>query len=236
MTGSSGTTVTVVPAAELPGSLRGALHWLFDETYAQADHGYLDKSLGLLRSAAVAAADDATRQDAAGTSGREQIIGFALGETRILDLPGLPGQRVGRAGLCCVHSAYRRRGLFRTLETRVIADGMGRSGGGRLLVAGRMAHPASLKIMNGIRGALPRPGVVPTAFQQDVARAVASCFAVDDFDPLTFICRGRGRAIGYPRMDIDADAHEWKLFAGVDRDRGDSLLALSWIPDTPPGW
>jgi hypothetical protein len=236
VTGSTGMTVTVLPTAELPDSVRGALHWLFDETYAQADHGYLDKSLELLRLAAVAAADDATRRTAAGTSGRVQIIGFALGETRILDLPGLPGQRAGLAGLCCVHSAYRRRGLFRTLEARVIADGMGRPGGGRLLVAGRVAHPASLRIMNGNRGALPRPGVVPTAFQQEVARAVASCFAVDDFDPLTFACRGRGRPIGYPRIDIDADAQEQELFAGVDRDRGDSLLALSWIPDTPPGW
>jgi hypothetical protein len=235
VTASNGTTITVVPAADLPGSLRGSLHRLFDQTYAQADHGYLDKSLELLCFAAVAA-DDATRQAAAGTSGREEIIGFALGETRILDLPGLPGQRVGLAGLCCVASAYRRRGLFRTLETRVIVAGMGRPGSGRLLVAGRMAHPASVRIMNGNSGTLPRPGVVPTSFQQDVARAVASCFAVDDFDPLTFVCRGRGRPIGYPRMDIDADAQEWKLFADVDRARGDSLLALSWIPDAPPGW
>jgi hypothetical protein len=90
--------------------------------------------------------------------------------------------------------------------------------------------------MNGSRSVLPRPGVVPTPFQQEVAREVASCLAVDDFDPLTFACRGRGRPIGYPRMDVDADAQEWELFAGVDRDRGDSLLALSWIPDTPPGW
>lgn len=229
-------TVTVAPAAELPGSLRCALHRLFDQSYAQADHGYLDKSLELLGYVAVAAADDAADQAAAETSGREQITGFALGETRILDLPGLPGQPVGLAGLCCVHSAYRRRGLFRTLETRVIAAGTDRPGGGRVLVAGRMAHPASLRIMNGNPGALPHPGVVPTAFQQDAARAVASCFAVDYFDPLTFVCRGRGRPIGYPRMHIDADAQEWKLFAGVDRDRGDSLLALSWIPDTPPGW
>jgi hypothetical protein len=37
-------------------------------------------------------------------------------------------------------------------------------------------------------------------------------------------------------VDIDADAQEWKLLADVDRDRGDSLLVQSWIPDTPPGW
>jgi hypothetical protein len=203
------------------------MHRLFDETYSQADHGYLDKSIQLLRFVAIAAA---------GTGRRADIIGFALGGTRILDLPGLPGQRVGLAGLCCVDMAHRRRGLFRMLETRVIVEGTDRHRKGRLLLAGRMAHPASLRITNANPGALPRPGVVPSAFQQEVACAVASCYAVDDFDPLTFVCRGRGSPIGYPRMDIDADAQEWKLFANVDRDRGESLLALFWIPDAPPGW
>jgi hypothetical protein len=231
-----GMTVTVVAAAGLPGSLRGALHGLFDEAYSQADHGYLDKSLELLRFAAVAAAGGTAREAAAGTSRREEIIGFALGESRILDLPGLPGQRVGLAGLCCVHSAYRRRGLFRMLEAGVIAAGTDRPGSRRLLMAGRMAHPASLRVMSGNPGTLPRPGVVPSAFQQEIAREVARCYAVGDFDPLTFACRGHGRPIGYPRMDIDAGAEEWKLFASVDRDKGDSLLALSWIPDAPSGW
>ena len=120
--------------------------------------------------------------------------------------------------------------------TSVIAEGTDGHGGERLLLAGRMAHPASLRITSANPGALPRLGVVPSPFQQEVARMVASCYAVEDFDPLTFVCRGPGRPIGYPRIDIDADAQEWELFASVDRDRGESLLALSWIPDAPPGW
>ena len=49
------TAVTVFASADLPGSIRTAFHSLFDQTYAQADHGYLDKSLELLRFAAIAA-------------------------------------------------------------------------------------------------------------------------------------------------------------------------------------
>ena len=37
-------------------------------------------------------------------------------------------------------------------------------------------------------------------------------------------------------MKIEAQPRDWELFRNVDRDRGDSLLALSWIPDAPPGW
>jgi hypothetical protein len=38
------------------------------------------------------------------------------------------------------------------------------------------------------------------------------------------------------RAWIEASAEEWGVFATVDRDRGDSLLALSWIPDAPLAW
>lgn len=230
------TAVEVFATADLPGSVRSALHWLFDQTYAQADHGYLDKSLELLRFAAIAVTDGTADEGARrpGTGG--DVIGFAIGETRTLDLPGLPGQQVGLAGLCCVHSAFRRRGLFHLLEQGVIVEGMRRLDNGRLLTAGRMAHPASMRIMRGSLNRLPRPGVMPTPFQQSVARGVAACYSVTDFDPRTFVCRGHGRPVGYPRMEIEAQPRDWELFRNVDRDRGDSLLALSWIPDAPPGW
>ncbi|MHB8491410.1 MAG: hypothetical protein ACYDA6_04235 [Solirubrobacteraceae bacterium] len=233
---STGVAITVVAAADLPCSLRDALHGLFDDTYAQADHGYLDRSLELLRFVAIAVPHDPADEAATGECQGEELIGFAIGESRALDLPGLAAQKVGLAGLCCVASAFRRRGLFQSLERGVILEGTDPLEGRRLLAAGRMAHPASFRMMSANSSALPRRGVVPSAFQQEVARRVAACYAVQDFDPLTFACRGHGRPIGYPRMDIEADAEEWELFANVDRDRGDSLLALCWMPDAPPGW
>ena len=223
-------TVTVSETGDLPRPWREALHRLFDETYARADHGYLDKSLDLLRFAAVAVTDEATA-----SSGN--VVGFALGETRVLDLPGFPAQPTGLAGLCCVHGAFRNRGLFRSLEGSVLGAGLSRTGRGRrLLTAGRVAHPASLRVMRRNAGTLPSPGTAPTAFQGQIAGRVAACYGVAGFDPDTFVCQGRGRPIGYPRMRVEASAEEWELFASVDRDRGDSLLALSWIPDAPPAW
>jgi hypothetical protein len=47
---------------------------------------------------------------------------------------------------------------------------------------------------------------------------------------------GGGRPIGTPRIEIDVADEEWIPFRDVDRDRGDSLLALAWSPDAPPGW
>ena len=227
--------LTVVAASDLSPSRREALHQLFEEGYAEADHDYLDRSLERLRSVALGVLGGSDGRSRADRSG-EKIAGFALGEGRVVDLPGLPAQRLALAGLCCVDSAHRREGLFRSLETRAITETMGPLEGERFLAAGRMAHPASIRVMRWSPTVLPRPGVAPSAFQQEVARAVASCYGVETFDPLTFVCRGHGRPIGYPRMTVEATAQEWDLFSGVDRDAGDSLLALCWVPDAPPGW
>jgi hypothetical protein len=47
---------------------------------------------------------------------------------------------------------------------------------------------------------------------------------------------GKGKPIGYPKLEIIVDEKEWLPFNGVNRDRGDSLLAVSWNPDAPEGW
>lgn len=221
-------TITVVPSSELTTPRRAAFHRLFDDSYDQADHGYLDRSLERLRFAALATVG--------GPGEEERIVGFALGESRIVDLPRLPAQAVALAGLCCVDGDFRRAGLFRSLETRAISEGVRLQDGERILAAGRMAHPASFRVMRGRVGALPMPGVAPSAFHREVARAVADLYAVSAFDPFTFVCEGSGQPIGDPRVRIEATDAEWQLFSGVDRRRGDSLLALCWIPDAPTGW
>ncbi len=234
MSGRSDLVINVVPAADLSTRRHEALHQLFDETYERADHDYLDKSLEMLRFAALATV--VARASGTEPGDYERVIGFALGEARTVDLPQLPEQTVALAGLCCVDSAFRREGLFRLLGMRAVTESTQPMSGERVLAAGRMAHPASFRVMRDKAGALPRPGVAPNAFQQEVACAVADCYAVGSFDPLTFICQGRGRPIGDPRMTIEATDEEWQLFSAVDRDRGDSLLALCWIPDAPAGW
>jgi hypothetical protein len=37
-------------------------------------------------------------------------------------------------------------------------------------------------------------------------------------------------------MELDVEPREWELFEAVDRDRGDALLAIAWVPDAPGDW
>ena len=85
-------------------------------------------------------------------------------------------------------------------------------------------------------GLVPTPGVRPTARQQEVGQAIAQAYGVHAFDPETFVCIGAGEPIGYPRIEVKVEPHEWEVFRPVDRDRGDALLAMMWTPDAPPGW
>jgi hypothetical protein len=126
----------VLQASSISAHHRELLLGLFQTNYREANPAFVDKSLSVLRHVAF------------GYHAGE-AIGFALGESRRMDLPRLPDQLVSLAGLCCVAPAFRRRGLFGELS--------------RLAMA-------------------------------------------------------------------------WEAFASVDRDRGDALLAIAWIPDNPPGW
>lgn len=195
---------------------------LFDATYREANQAWLEQSLTKFRFLAT------VREAGA-------LAGFALGETRVLDLPGLPRQPVAMAGICCVDERFRRRGLFRRLETAAfLAAGI--ELGPRLLSCGRVAHPASFRTMTTHPSHVPRRGKAPTAWQREVGAAVAAAYGVAKFDPETFVCRGGGSPIGFPVLDLEVEPREWEAFAKVDRSRGDSLLGLCWFPDAPPGW
>jgi hypothetical protein len=99
-----------------------------------------------------------------------------------------------------------------------------------------MAHPASLRGFHRSPTLVPKPGVPPTPWQQEVGRAIAAAYGSQAFDPETFVCVGSGQAIGYPVIEFEVEPWEWEVFRQVNRDRGDSLLAMAWTPDAPPGW
>ena len=214
-------TIVSKPTADLTADERAIVFALFDLAYRQANHAYLEKSLGKLRFVALAMHGDVP-------------AGFALGEMRVMDLPRLPQQDVVFAGICCIDAQFRRRGLFGALE-RAAVMAAGIVPRGRMLSVGRMAHPASFRVMNH-ETRVPRPGVEPTPWQQEVGQAIADAYGVPRFDPKTFVCHGSGAPIGYPNIEMDVEAEEWRVFEHVDRDRGDSLLGLSWMPDAPEGW
>ncbi len=195
---------------------------LFEGSYRQANLAYIEKSLGRLANLALAFQDG-------------MAAGFAVGEARLMDLPRLPRQVVSLAGICCVDPRFRRRGLFGALESRALAFDRPPAAE-RRLSCGRMAHPASFKGMSGNPSVVPKPGVRPTPWQQEVGRAIAEAYGVYAFDPETFVCLGSGAPIGYPIIEIEAEPAEWEVFKPVNRDRGDALLGISWSPAAPPGW
>ncbi len=214
--------IRVLATSEIDDPDRELMFALFDLTYRDANHAYLEKSFGRLRHVAIARCEGAP-------------AGFSLGEMRVLDLPRLPQQAVGMAGICCVAPQFRRMGLFRALEQRAIAAA-GIRPAGRMLSCGRMAHPASMRLMARNPTVVPKPGVEPSEWQRAVGVAIAEAYGAREFDPRTFVYKGDGKPIGYPNIEIDVEPSEWRAFEHVDRDRGDSLLGVVWMPDAPPGW
>lgn len=218
----SGFEFVVKEARVLSELERDELLALFQMNYEQANLAFLAKSFEKLRYAALARHDGVP-------------VGFALAERRVMDLPRLPAQVVDMAGICCIAPEFRRRGLFGELEGLALRAG-GVPEESRRLVCGRMAHPAAMRGVAWIPTAVPRPGARPSPWQQEVGQAIAGAYAVHDFDPETFVCIGDGTPIGYPRIEFEVEQREWEVFGPVDRDRGDALLAIAWVPDAPRGW
>lgn len=213
---------TVKESRALSKRERGELLRLFELNYRQANPAFLEKSLATLRYCALAFHDGVA-------------VGFGVAETRVMDLPRLPDQLVSLAGICCIAPEFRRRGLFMKLELLAFcAEGVHE--GQRRLACGRMAHPAAMRTVARFPKSVPRAGVRPTAWQQEVGRAIAEAYGVHDFDPETFVCIGSGTPTGYPIIEFDVEPHEWDVFKPVDRDRGDALLGIAWAPDPPPEW
>lgn len=212
--------VHVVPAARVTGALEECVVALFVATHHDADADWVRELLGRLGTVALAFE-------------RATLVGFALGDHRRIDLPRLPAQEVHFGGFVCVADGHRRRGLMRRLGARAVApDGATASGA---LVCGRLSDPVGLRAMRRLPGSVPSAGQAPSAWHRDVAAALAEAYGAA-FDPATFVCRGRGRPIGAPRIAPEATADERALFAAVDRGRGDSLLAVAWRGAAPPGW
>lgn len=215
-------TIDTMLAADVTPADEAILLALFDGAYRQANHAYLSKSLRKLKYLTIARAGDIP-------------AGFGLAELRLIDLPRLPQQPVAMAGICCVDDRFRRRGLFRELERRSMAAA-GIAPAGRMITCGRMAHPASFGMMTSNPSHIPRPNVPITPWQQQIGSIIAAEYGVPDFDPTTFVCHGAGEPIGYPVIEMDVRDEDWVVFRDVNRDRGDSLLGMAWLPDPPPGW
>src|SRR4030042_95244 len=175
----------VVQTDKLPAAERHTIHALFDLGYGQANHGYLDQSLTKLRFLALA-------------HDQETPVGFALGDAVITPLPRMTEPQCAiLAGICCIAPAYRRLGLFGRLESLAIRESGLVRPGSRVLSCGRMAHPASFRLMRGNPTVVPKVGHPPSPWQQEVGLFVAGLYGVQ-LDPETFVVIRKGKPIGYP--------------------------------------
>ncbi len=218
--------VRIQASSKLSPDDRKQLLALFERSYEQGNPHFLDRSLEVLGFVGMAFSGN-------------RMVGLALGETRRIDLPRLPDQLVSLAGLACIDPEFRRHHLFLDLAQRALLSG----DQGTVpmdeeprLVCGRMAHPAALRTMAQLPSVVPKPTIEPTPWQKEIGAAIANAYRVYDFDPSTFVCIGGGTPIGYPKIEIEAEPDEWQLFSHVDRNRGDSLLAVAWYPEPPPNW
>lgn len=196
---------------------------LFDTSYRQANHAYLRHSLDKLRYIALAMHKDT-------------LAGFAIGDTVLTKLPRLPdSQEVVLAGISCIAPEYRRRGLFFELEKAACFESGILKPGLRFLKCGRMAHPVSFRVLRKDPTVIPKLDVPLSEWHKEIGLRVADLYGVS-INPDTFVVIGDGKPIGFPRLEYEVTDEEWQLFDSVDRNRGDSLLAMSWTPDAPEGW
>jgi hypothetical protein len=109
-------------------------------------------------------------------------------------------------------------------------------GADQFLFCGRMAHAITYRTMaNSGDNVTPAAGDLLSEWRKETIEAVAALYGVT-VDRETCIVKGKGAPIGYPRLEYQATPAEEKLFESVNRDSGDSLLAISWMPTAPEGW
>ncbi len=217
-------TFSVSESDTLSSETLGQIHAFFEKTYVQPNHDYLDTSLQRLRYIALALKE-------------EKLIGMALADTRFEKLPGFSEpQLLTLGGIGCIDAEYRRVGVFSHISHLAgTANGLVERAKERILACGRAAHPASFRSITRYPTVIPKFSVPLTAWQWDVASAVAELYGVT-LKPNSMVVVGSGKPIGYPNVDIDVEKDEWQIFQDVDRDKGENLLALAWIPDLPEGW
>lgn len=197
---------------------------LFDQSYSSANHGYLLRSFDVMRWITLA-------RDGKG------LVGFAVGDAVETKLPRMSKpQVVAMAGIACIDAHHRRGGLFGRLVSTSMAHGGLLETDRPYLLCGRMAHAASYRAtVRGSNNTVPLAGQPITAWHREVIECIAALYKVK-VDPLTSRVIGKGDPIGYPKLEYEATADELTVFRDVDRDNGDSLLAMSWRPDPPAGW
>lgn len=216
--------ITVRPGKDLTDEERGVALKLFDQSYAHANHAYLLNAFDVMRFIALAWDSDV-------------LAGFAVGDARLEILPRMSEPVVvAMAGIACIDASYRRSGLFGQLAIASIMKSGLLDDNPRHLFCGRMAHAASYRAMvRASSNTIPQAGQRLGEWQKEVTEFVAGLYA-SKVDRETSRIIGKGVPIGFPVLEYEATTAEAEVFATVNRDQGDSILAISWRPDAPEEW
>ena len=101
-----------------------------------------------------------------------------------------------------------------------------------VLIGMRFVDTGGYEAFRQLEDIVPRPGHKATGEERAWGRRLAKRFGLDEYDDRAFIARGD---TSYPAcMDHESlkpesfDPEVEALFADVDRDRGDSLIAFGW--------
>lgn len=216
--------ISVVLGKELSETVKNELFELFDESYAQANHAYLMSSFKVMRWIALARDNG-------------KLAGFAVADAVKVALPRFTEpQLVAMAGISCIGKNYRRGGLFGQLTIAAMAESEEWSNDQPFLFCGRMAHSVSYRAMaDSANNAVPAANQKLTTWHSEMLLQLAKLYDVE-VDPKTSRVIGKGVPIGYPRLEYESTIEEVLLFESIERDKGDSLLAMSWVPEAPVGW
>ncbi len=102
-----------------------------------------------------------------------------------------------------------------------------------VLVGTRLIDPAGFHAFKGLQDIVPRPGHKASGEERAWGRRLAKRFGAEGrIEDRAFVVKGDGNACGV--LDYEApkpdglDAEVTALFSGLDRLRGDSLIAFGW--------
>lgn len=216
--------LTAQKSKELTADQIAQIDALFDQTYEAANFDYLHASFDVLRWTSLAFDGDT-------------LAGFTLGDGVTGKVPRVAGeQKIALAGIGCIDADYRRQGLFQRLAMESMMASGEVSFAGSTLFCGRMAHAITYRTAkNTAAGVVPSAGLLVSDWHSEVLQYIAGLYKVK-VDPASGVVQGKGEPIGYPRLSYGASDSEKELFAHVNRDKGDSLLTVGWMPEAPPDW
>lgn len=209
---------------------RVELQSLFAAAYTDPDPDYLNRQFSTMNVATIARRTGKT-------------IGFLLLGRQHITTDTLGTISMQMAGLVCVHPGEHRTGVSGGMGVRSTWRAISEFGNFQATAA-RLATPASLAMALKGKGQFFWPTADdlfalydrPTPAQLELAELAAHAYGAPGYEPTTGACIGHGRPIGRPNIEPDVPEEFHQRFGGVDRQRGDSLLWLTWRVAPPDAW